>query len=94
VNKGKFTCNATGEDTLEACMERLQSDVVNTLEADQGVISVGLKKVSTQDLVLELKRHNQEFEFILPLLNIDAIVQFTKERGVKPLLLDARPPLT
>jgi hypothetical protein len=66
VNKSKFTCNATGEDTLEACMERLQSDAVNMLKADLGVISVGLKKVSTQDLVLELKRRNQEFEFILP----------------------------
>lgn len=99
VNKGKFTCNATDEDTLEACMERLPSvNVVNILDkspSKEPVINVDeltvrvLKEVSTEDLVSELKRRTEDFKFILPLMNIDTIVQFTKERGVKPLY-DAR----
>jgi hypothetical protein len=40
--------------------------------------------------VAELVRRNQDLKFILLSLDIDAIVQVTKERGVKPLL-DARP---
>jgi hypothetical protein len=49
-----------------------------------------LKEFSTEDLVLELKRRSEDFEFILPLMDIDTIMRFTKERVVKPLL-DARP---
>jgi hypothetical protein len=91
VNKGKFTCNATDEDTLEACTKRLQSvEAVDTLEEPVLNVDVkGLKEFSTEDLVSELKRRNEDFEFILPLMNIDTVVQFTKERGVK-LLYDAR----
>jgi hypothetical protein len=87
VNKGKFTCNATDEDTLEADTKRLHSvEAVNTLEEPVLNVDVkGLKEFSTEDLVLELKRRNEDFEFILPLMNIDTVVQFTKERGVKPL---------
>jgi hypothetical protein len=41
VNKGKFTCNATDEDTLEACVKRLQSDdTVGALE--EPVVNVGM----------------------------------------------------
>lgn len=92
VNKGKFTCNATDEDTLEACMKRLQSvGAVNTLEGPAFNVGIkDLKEFSTEDLVLEFKRRNEDFEFILPLMNIDDVVRFAKERGVKPLL-DARP---
>jgi len=92
VKKGKFTCNATDEDTLEACMERLQGvtggPVVNVDELNELNVEV-LKEVSTENLVSELMRRNEGFEFILPSMNIDTIVQFTKERGVKPLY-DAR----
>jgi hypothetical protein len=49
-----------------------------------------LGEVATEDLVLELKRRNEDLKFILPCLDVDDIVQFTREMGVKPLL-DARP---
>jgi hypothetical protein len=56
VKKGKFTCNAIGEDTLEACTGRLQSvgalaDPV--LDVAQGVKD--LKDFSAEDLLQALK---------------------------------------
>jgi hypothetical protein len=45
--------------------------------------------LSTEELISELKRRDEDFEFILPLVNLDTVVQFTKERGVKHLY-DAR----
>jgi hypothetical protein len=75
--KRQVSCNAAGEDTLEACMERLQGvdAMPDGPHVDQGVISVDLKEVSTEDLVLELKRRNEDFKFILPSMNIDDVVQ-------------------
>jgi Holliday junction resolvase len=89
VKKGKITCNATEEDTLEACMARCAG--VGAVEEIEEVVAVkDLGEVATEDLVLELKRRNEDLKFILPSLDVDDIVQFTREMGVKPLL-DARP---
>ena len=64
---------------------------VGAVEEIEEVVAVkDLGEVATEDLVLELKRRNEDLKFILPSLHFDDIMQFTKEMGVKPLL-DARP---
>lgn len=98
VKRGNVTCNATDENTLEECMERCRNaHVVTVLDKawsptkQQQVIDVEslqtkvLRETDTAELVAELKKRCDDFKYILPLMDIETVVQYTKERGVKTL---------
>jgi hypothetical protein len=81
----KTSCKAIGENTLEACLHRLDEEnevttVVNPV-ADWS-------KLSTVDLVQELASRGELIEAVKQ-VDTDELAGIVKDRGVK-LLLDAR----
>lgn len=100
VKRGAVKCHLENPNNmLEECVARYEnSEAVEILEKawsptkqQPSVIDVEslatkvLKEVDTAQLVAELKKREDDFKYILPLMDIETVVQFTKEMGVKPL---------